>query len=133
MNKKIALFLSVFCFATVFVIGVYFFFKIKEINSSGDIRLNRKTIEHNTDKNDKDNVTSITISWDIVPNGTSYNLYWSHKSGVTKKNGNKINNVNPPYTFNHAEKGATYYFVVTAVNKFEESDESEEIIFQMEE
>jgi hypothetical protein len=106
--------------------------KIKEINSSGYIRQSRYTIELNTDKNDKDNFTSITLSWDIVPDATSYNLYWSHKSGVTKKNGNKINDVNPPYAYNHAKKGVAYYFVVTAVNKFEESDESEEIIFQVE-
>jgi hypothetical protein len=71
----------------------------------------------------------ITLGWKDVPNATSYNIYWSDKPRVTKKNGTKISNVKNPRKLKGLKKGRKYYFVVTAVNASDESKESEEISF----
>jgi uncharacterized protein YcfL len=71
----------------------------------------------------------ITLGWNDVPNAISYNIYWSDKPGVTKKNGTKISNVKNPHKITGLEKGKKYYFVVTAINASGESKESEEISF----
>jgi lysophospholipase L1-like esterase len=70
----------------------------------------------------------VTLSWDEMPNATSYNLYWNDSSGVTTLNGKKIPNVKNPHTIQGLKPG-TYYFVVTAVNEFGESKESAELSF----
>jgi fibronectin type 3 domain-containing protein len=67
-----------------------------------------------------------TLTWRGVHNATSYNIYWSHKPGVTKKNGTKISNVKSPFKMTGLKKGEKYYFVVTAVNAVAESKESNE-------
>ena len=69
----------------------------------------------------------ITLTWDDVPGATSYNIYWSDKKGITRRNGTKISNVHNPHTITGLKKKNTYYFVVTAVNKSGESVESESI------
>ncbi|MBU0768661.1 MAG: fibronectin type III domain-containing protein [Proteobacteria bacterium] len=74
----------------------------------------------------------VTLGWKDVPNATSYNIYWSDKPGVTKKNGIKISNVKNPHKITGLIKGEKYYFVVTAVNASAESKESEEISFIVE-
>ena len=71
----------------------------------------------------------VTLAWDDVPNATSYNIYWSDKPGVTRKNGARISNVKNPHKMTGLEKGKKYYFVVTAVNASGESKESEEFSF----
>ena len=68
----------------------------------------------------------VTLTWDNVPEASSYNIYWSAKPGVTKKNGNKISNVKNPHNIAKLQKGKKYYFVVTAVNGSDESNISEE-------
>jgi fibronectin type 3 domain-containing protein len=68
----------------------------------------------------------VTLTWDDVPEATSYNIYWSDKPGVTKKNGTKISNVKNPHNITELKKGKKYYFVVTAVNGSNESNASEE-------
>jgi len=73
--------------------------------------------------------SDVTLDWNNVPYATSYNIYWSDKPGVTKKNGTKISNVKNPHKIWGLEKGKKYYFVVTAVNASGESIESEEISF----
>jgi acyl-CoA thioesterase-1 len=72
----------------------------------------------------------VTLAWDDVPNATLYNIYWSDSPGVTKLNGKKISNVENPHTIRGLKPG-TYYFVVTAVNEFGESTESEEFSFSV--
>ena len=69
----------------------------------------------------------VKLTWDVVPNATSYNIYWSDKPGVTKKNGTKVPNVKNPHEMHGLKKGKRYYFVITAVNASGESEESEEI------
>ncbi len=69
----------------------------------------------------------VTISWNTVSVATSYNIYWSTASGVTKSNGTKISNVTHPYTHTGRDNGTTYYYVVTAVNSFGESSESSQV------
>jgi len=71
----------------------------------------------------------VILAWDDIPNATSYNIYWSDKPQVTKKNGTKISNVKNPHKIEGLKKGKKYYFVVTAVNASGESKESQELSF----
>ncbi|MBT3182099.1 MAG: hypothetical protein HN337_06305 [Deltaproteobacteria bacterium] len=63
----------------------------------------------------------LTISWDDRDNSSSYNLYWSTSSDVTKTNGTKVEGVTSPYNHSSLTNGTNYYYVVTAVL----SDETE--------
>ncbi|HEY4744034.1 MAG TPA: fibronectin type III domain-containing protein, partial [Desulfuromonadaceae bacterium] len=58
----------------------------------------------------------VTVSWDGVSDATSYNIYWSTTTGVTKTNGSKISSVRSPYVQTGLTAGTTYYYIVTAVN-----------------
>lgn len=68
--------------------------------------------------------SKITIRWTPVEGATSYNIYWSKKPGVSKASGNKISNVKNPYTHKDLIPGTTYYYIVTAVNRYGESVQS---------
>ena len=65
-----------------------------------------------------------TISWSPVSGATSYNLYWSTTSGVTKLNGTNITGAASPYVHTGLTNGTTYYYVATAVNANGESADS---------
>ena len=65
-----------------------------------------------------------TISWNAVGGATSYNLYWSTFSDISSQNGTKIEAVTSPYTHSGLEENTTYYYVVTSVNGYGESDDS---------
>jgi Fibronectin type III domain len=71
----------------------------------------------------------VTLAWENVPGATSYNLYWRNQAGVTKQNGKKISNVTNPHKITGWKPGLTYYFVITAVNKDGESQESAEMSY----
>ena len=71
----------------------------------------------------------VTLAWESVPGATSYNLYWRNQAGVTKQNGKKISNVKNPHKIKGWKPGLTYYFVITAVNKDGESQESAEMSY----
>jgi len=75
--------------------------------------------------------SDVALGWNDVANATSYNIYYSDKPGVTKKNGIKISNVKNPHKITGLKKGKKYYFVVTAVNASAESKESEEVSFSV--
>jgi fibronectin type 3 domain-containing protein len=62
-----------------------------------------------------------TVSWPAVSGATSYNLYRSTTSGVSASTGTKIAGVSSPYVNTGLSAGATYYYVVTAVNSVGES------------
>ena len=72
--------------------------------------------------------SQITITWDAVPAATSYNIYWSSTSGVTKTTGTKISDITTTsYTHTGLTNGTIYYYVVTSLNSYGESVESYEI------
>lgn len=62
-----------------------------------------------------------TISWPMVVNATSYNLYFANSPGVTIETGTKIAGLISPYTHTGVIVGVPYYYVVTAVNAAGES------------
>lgn len=68
----------------------------------------------------------ITMSWTAVPGATSYNIYWSTATGVSKANGQVLLNQTNPQGLT-VPNGTTYYFVVTALNANGESAESAEV------
>ncbi len=67
---------------------------------------------------------NIVVTWNASSGATSYNLYWSTNSSLTKENGNKIVNVTSPYIHTGISKGYTYYYFVTAFNSYGESSPS---------
>ncbi len=82
--------------------------------------------DHKPSSSEKRN---LTLAWDNLPDAISYNIYWNDSPGVTKHNGKKISNVKSPHTIEGLKRGTTYYFVITSVNEFGESEESEELTF----
>lgn len=66
------------------------------------------------------------LYWIPSNTATSYNVYWSLASGVSKTSGTKISNINTPYKHQSLANGTTYYYVVTAVNSSGESPISSE-------
>jgi fibronectin type 3 domain-containing protein len=82
-------------------------------------------------KSEISEIGNVTLAWDNVPNAISYNIYWNDSPGVTSLNGKKIANAQNPHTIKGLKPG-TYYFVVTAVNEFGESEESAELSFTVE-
>jgi Tol biopolymer transport system component len=71
--------------------------------------------------------TQAVISWSPVAGATSYNIYWSTTSGVTKTSGTKITGATSPYSHTGLTNGTTYYYIVTAVNSSGESVESAQV------
>ncbi len=53
--------------------------------------------------------SEVTLAWDDVPGATFYNIYWSDKPGVTKKNGTKISNAQNPHKIAELKKGKKTY------------------------
>lgn len=60
-------------------------------------------------------IGQVTLNWAAVEGATSYNVYYSTSPGVTTANGTKITGVSPGSAIDLAN-GATYYFIVTALN-----------------
>ena len=85
------------------------------------------TTSINQNKKNNGITGQVTLQWDPVPNAISYNIYWNTNPGVSKINGKKIENAINPTTIKDLKVGATYYFVVTAVNETGESETSKEI------
>ena len=68
-----------------------------------------------------------TISWSAVTGATSYNIYHSTTSPVSKATGTTVANVTSPSVITPLTNGTKYYFVVTAVNSSGESENSTEV------
>jgi len=71
--------------------------------------------------------TQATIGWSPVAGATSYNLYYSTTTGVTKVTGTKIPGVTSPKVVDSLVRGVPYYFVVTAENADGESVDSTQV------
>ena len=69
----------------------------------------------------------VEISWDPVENASTYNIYWSNKSDVRIGESTQIKDVTSPYSHQGLSNGSPYYYVVTAVNTYGESDISQEV------
>jgi len=69
----------------------------------------------------------VTLSWGAVSSATSYNVYYATTSGVTKANGTQITNATTPAVQTGLAAGATYYYIVTAVNSAGESAASVQV------
>jgi lysophospholipase L1-like esterase len=62
-----------------------------------------------------------------VTGATSYNIYYSTTTGVTKVTGLLVSGVTNPKVINGLTPGTPYYFIVTAVNANGESAESSQV------
>jgi outer membrane protein OmpA-like peptidoglycan-associated protein len=71
----------------------------------------------------------VTLLWNEIPGSTSYKVYMSETSGVTRLSGPKINSATNSLLIKQLEPGETYYFVVTVVNEQGESEESKELSY----
>lgn len=71
--------------------------------------------------------SQVQITWTGSTGATSYNIYWSNTTGVTKTTGTKIIGAASPYTHIGLTNGTTYYYVVTAVNSYGESGVSSQV------
>ncbi len=67
------------------------------------------------------------ISWTAVSGATSYNVYWSTTTGVTKATGTKIAFANNPWAHTGLANGTAYYYIVTTVSAEGESVESAQV------
>jgi lysophospholipase L1-like esterase len=67
---------------------------------------------------------SATIAWNPATGAAAYNIYWSKTSDVSSQTGTKIAEAQSPYIHAGLDEDATYYYVVTAVNGYGESDDS---------
>jgi lysophospholipase L1-like esterase len=73
---------------------------------------------------------TVNIAWTASQSEeviTSYNIYWSISSGVTKSNGIKISDVSSPYIHTNLINDTTYYYIVAGVNKYGEGSGSQEV------
>ena len=71
--------------------------------------------------------TQVTISWNAVPEATSYNIYWATAPEITEATGKKVTLSANSYTHAALVNGATYYYLVKAVNFRGESAPSAQV------
>ena len=67
----------------------------------------------------------ISLSWSAMPGATSYNIYYSTATGVTRATGTQVTGTS---LVTGLTNGTPYYFVVTAVSANGESVESGQVI-----
>jgi fibronectin type 3 domain-containing protein len=72
----------------------------------------------------------VTIAWTAVPGASSYNIYWSSNANVTMANGTKITGAPNPDILKGLTNGASYYYLVTAVNSNGESAAATPMLLQ---
>jgi fibronectin type 3 domain-containing protein len=68
-----------------------------------------------------------TVQWPAVVGATSYNLYWSDATPVTKQSTHVVKSAVSPYKHTSLTNGVLLYYAVSAVNAAGESDLSTEI------
>lgn len=72
----------------------------------------------------------VTLSWTDATGADSYKIYWGTTTGVTPSpppGQQSISNVSSPYVHTGLTNGATYYYIIVAVNDRGESLPSSEI------
>jgi hypothetical protein len=69
----------------------------------------------------------VRISWNPVEKATTYNIYWSNGPDVRISGSTKVTNVTNPHSHGGLSNGSSYYYVVTAVNTYGESNVSQEV------
>ena len=69
----------------------------------------------------------VIIAWNAVEKATTYNLYWSNGPDVRISGSTKMTDVTSPHTHGGLSNGSSYYYVVTAVNPYGESNISQEV------
>lgn len=69
----------------------------------------------------------IAIGWTAVPGATGYNIYWSAAPGLTTATGTEIAEASRPYVHAALTNGASYYYIVTAVNSMGEGAASPQV------
>lgn len=70
---------------------------------------------------------TVELDWTVGPEARTSNVYWATTPGVTAENGERIADVNPPFTHTGLTNGLSYAYVVTAVDDEGESFESREV------
>ncbi len=72
----------------------------------------------------------VTVSWDPVPNATSYNLFYATRSAVAQEedsedtDAKQVKNVTSPFVLKGLAANTTYYFMVRALNDHRRSPPS---------
>ena len=70
----------------------------------------------------------VTIFWDDVSSATSYNIYWTTYTGVSKIDyEGLISDATSPYAHMGLANDTTYYYIITAENTYGESADSNEV------
>ena len=73
------------------------------------------------------NPGEVTLGWALAPGATSYNVYWSTATGVSRSTGNPVLGLSPPFVHGGLANGTPYFYVVTSANGALESAESMEV------
>lgn len=71
--------------------------------------------------------TTNTVAFSEVSGATTYNLYWGLATGITKLTGTKISDVTSPYVHLSLVNGIEIFYIYTASNGVEESNDSNEL------
>ena len=113
--------------------GITYYYVVTSVNEYGEglVSTEVSTTPYQSTPSAPSGVTATAgnrqavINWTTDPEVTSYNLYWSTSSNISSQNGTKIAGVTSPYTQVGLLYDRTYYYVVTAVNAFGESEDSD--------
>jgi lysophospholipase L1-like esterase len=112
--------------------GTTYYFRIAASNGSGTARGSVLSFTPAlppapTDVSALAGYGEVTISWSPVVGATSYNIYYSKTSPVTKATGTKIVGGTSPNVVSGLTIDTTYYFVVTSENADGESALSSQV------
>lgn len=66
-----------------------------------------------------------TISWEDVPEASSFNIYWALTPGVTQATGTPIIGVTSPHEHTGLIVGQPYFYIITSVSLTESADSAE--------
>ena len=105
--------------------GATYYFVVTAVNSTGESGYSNQAGVTLINLTATAGDGQVTLTWNASIGATSYNVYESTTSGGPYTKINSTTNTN--YTVTGLTNGATYYFVVTAVNSTGESGYSNEV------